>query len=223
MIPFDLSDPFPLLAPQTHTYKDAQEHSAQVDHHLGFYFQTIEENLIADNPYRKSDEAVQTWQGLPVQAMQTPYTEIRYMLSLLNPKPGQTVIDLGCAYGRMAFVMGRHYPDVNFIGYELVQERVLEAQRILSHFSYPRVRVETKDLSSADFTPPLADYYFIFDFGSPAAIEKNLNDLRVLAQTKPITVIARGRGIRHQIYQSHPWLAAINTPEVYDHFTFFRS
>lgn len=223
MILFDPGDPFPLLDPRTHTYRDAQAHSTQVDRHLGFHFQNIEEALVKQDPYQKQDEAVQTWRGLPVQAMQTPYTEIRYLLSLLNPIPGQSISDLGCAYGRMAFVIGRHYPEVSFTGFELVQERVREGQRVLAQFPFPKVHLEAADLSSAGFQPPISDFYFIFDFGSKSAIDKSLNDLRGIARRQPVTVIARGRGIRHEIYQSHPWLSAINTPEVHDHFTIFRS
>lgn len=223
MIAFDPGQLFPLLDPRSHTYKEAQNHSTQVDHHLGFHFQEIEENLLKNQNYQKSQEPVQTWAGLPVQAMQTPYTEIRYILSLLKPSPDQMVIDMGCSYGRMAHVIGQHYPQVNFIGYELVQERVDEGQRVLRHFHYPRTRLETCDLNSQTFTPPEADFYFIFDFGSRPAIEKALEDLRVIARKRGITLIARGRGIRHQIYQSHPWLCEINPPENYDHFTIFRS
>jgi len=223
MIEFALGDLFPLLDPSSHTYKEAQEHSAQVDQHLGFHFLGIEEQLLKNQSYLKTEEAVQTWAGLPVQAMQTPYSEIHQILSLLNPKSQDTVIDLGCSYGRMAHVIGAHYPLVNFIGYELVKERVEEGNRVLSNFDYPRVRLETCDLSSQDFTPPVAEYYFIFDFGSRVAIEKTLEDLRGIARGKEIVVVARGRGIRHQIYQGHPWLCQIKTPEVYDHFTVFRS
>lgn len=223
MIPFDPERPFPLLDPQSHTYQDAQAHSAQVDHHLGFQFEPIEENLLHSKDYQKKDEIVQAWQGLPVQAMQTPYTEIRYLLSRLPLQERQTVIDLGCGYGRMAHVIGKHYPEVNFIGYELVYERVMEGQRILSQHPYTQVQLQTCDLSEPAFAPAIADYYFIFDFGSKSAIEKTLGDLQQIARQKPITVIARGRGIRHQIYQNHPWLCQMQTPEVYDHFTIFRS
>lgn len=223
MISLDPGLLFPLLDPKSLTYKEAQNHSAQVDQHLGFQFQEIEEHLLKNQTYQKSEELVQTWAGLPVQAMQTPYTEIRHILSLLDPKPQQTVIDMGCSYGRMAHVIGQHYPEVNFIGYELVKERVDEGQRVLRLCNYPRVNLEACDLSSPAFTPIAADFYFIFDFGSKPAIEKALDDLRVIAQKKNITLIARGRGIRHQIYQSHPWLCEINPPENYDHFTIFRS
>jgi precorrin-6B methylase 2 len=154
--------------------------------------------------------------------MQTPYTEIRQILDLLSPKKGSTMVDLGCAYGRMAHVVGHHYSEVNFIGYELIDERVQEGNRVLAEFNYPRCRLETADLSDANFLPPLAEYYFIFDFGSRSAIEKILNDLKTISLQKEITIVARGRGIRNWIYQGHPWLYAIQEPQIFDHFSIFR-
>jgi hypothetical protein len=73
------------------------------------------------------------------------------------------------------------------------------------------------------FKPVLAQYYFIFDFGSAPAIDKTLEDLKAIAKHQSIRVVARGRYIRHRIYQSHPWLSSVNEPQDFDHFTIFTS
>jgi len=215
-------DPFPQLPEASHSYTEAQAHSVLVDEYLGFRTEEIETKLQQEWGPKTLASDVQAWVGLPVQAMQTPYTEIRQILDLLLPVKESTIVDLGCAYGRMAHVVGRHFPDVNFIGYELVPERVSEGNRVLSKFHHPRCVLETADLSEAHFVPPVAEYYFIFDFGSRSAIEKILEDLKKIALQKSITVVARGRGIRHWIYQGHPWLFAIHEPRVFDHFSIFR-
>lgn len=217
--PLDL---FPQLPAASHSYTEAQEHSVLVDAHLGFHTEEIERKLIKDWGSKSLESDVQAWVGLPVQAMQTPYTEIRQILDLLSPAKDSTVVDLGCAYGRMAHVVGHHYPGVSFVGYELVDERVQEGNRVLSQFHYPSCHLITADLSDAAFVPPLAEYYFIFDFGSRPAIEKILNDLKKISLKKEITVVARGRGIRNWIYQGHPWLYAIQEPQIFDHFSIFR-
>lgn len=193
-----------------------------MDEYLGFQTEAIEEKLLTEQGAKTLESDVQAWIGLPVQAMQTPYTEIRQILSLLRPEPGSTVVDLGCAYGRMAHVVGRHCSQVHFVGYELIPERVIEGRRVLEKFNYPLCRLETADLSATDFTPPPAEYYFIFDFGSRPAIEKILEDLKKISLQKSITVVARGRGIRNWIYQSHPWLYAVNEPQVFTHFSIFK-
>jgi SAM-dependent methyltransferase len=219
----DPENPFPLLIKGSNSYQETQEHSVLVDAWLGFNTEEIENALLKNQASKNAGSNEQAWIGLPVQAMQTPYTEIRTILNILNPQPNESVIDLGCGYGRMAHVLGRHYPEVHFVGYELVDERLQEGKRILQKFNYPYVSLKTQDLADPEFIPKSADFYFIFDFGSRPAIEKTLEDLRLIAQKKSITVVARGRGIRHWIYHGHPWLYAINEPQTFDHFTIFRS
>lgn len=215
-------DLFPQLPDSSHSYTETQEHSVLVDAHLGFRTEQIEKKLVDTWGPKTLESDVQAWVGLPVQAMQTPYTEIRQILSLLSPEKGSTVVDLGCAYGRMAHVVGHHYPEVNFIGYELIAERVDEGNRVLAPFNFTCCRLETADLSNENFCPPPAEYYFIFDFGSRSAIEKILNDLKKISLQKEISIVARGRGIRNWIYQGHPWLYAIQEPQIFDHFSIFR-
>ncbi|MBO9665473.1 MAG: methyltransferase [Bdellovibrio sp.] len=225
-IPFDPTGPFPLISDEEHTYQEAQEHSVVIDEWLGFRTAEIETALLKSKNYDiQADQTIPVnfWRGLPVQALQTPYTEIRSILKLLDPKADETVVDLGCGYGRMGFVLGLHYPQVNFVGYELVDERVREGNRVLERFNYPRAKIKTQDLTDPEFKPVLAQYYFIFDFGSAPAIDKTLEDLKWIAKNQSIRVVARGRYIRHRIYQTHPWLSSINEPQVFDHFTIFTS
>ncbi len=208
------------------TYQEAQEHSVEVDNWLGFQTAEVENSLLSSQDYNvqaDKDIPVQFWRGLPVQALQTPYSEIRWILNLLNLKPNETVVDLGCGYGRMAFVIGKHHPDVNFVGYELVAERVAEGNRVLGCFDYPRSKILTQDLTAPDFIPLKAKHYFLFDFGSAAAVDKALEDLKKIAKGQSINIVARGRYIRHRIYQAHPWLSSINEPQVHDTFTIFTS
>ncbi|WP_413578202.1 methyltransferase [Bdellovibrio sp. HCB290] len=225
-IEFNPQGPFPLIKDDEHSYQEAQEHSVVVDEWLGFKTAEIEHALLSSQDYNvQADQniPVNFWRGLPVQALQTPYTEIRHILDLLKPTEGQHIVDLGCGYGRMAFVVGKHYPNVKFTGYELVAERVNEGNRILRNFDYPLAAIKTQDLTDPRFVPVSADYYFIFDFGSAPAVDKTLEDLKSIALTRSIQVVARGRYIRHRIFQSHPWLSEINEPQVFDHFTIFKS
>src|SRR4051812_908888 len=123
MIAFDSADPFPLLPPPLRVYALEQAHAAQVDAWLGLEVERIERELLASG--RASDgKREQNWVGLPSKSLLTPYAEIRELLERLRPRAGSTLIDLGAAYGRMAFVVAAHFPEVRFVGYELVAERV---------------------------------------------------------------------------------------------------
>lgn len=217
MTEFDRDDPFPL---QDFSYADAQMHSAAVDAFLDLRCDEVEAKIHWGDT--KPDQNL--WRDLPPKTLLTPYTEFRQILNELQPKPNETVIDLGCAYGRCGFVIARHFPGVGFIGYELVGERAEEAQRAFAKFGLPSViRVEVADLADPNFKPAPASYYFIYDFGSRQAIAKTLEDLRSIAQTKSIQVIGRGRAIRDAIEQTTPWLANVHQPRHFAHFSIYQS
>lgn len=220
MIEFNPADPFPLLDLDKYTYHEAQEHSALVDQWLGFHLAEIENKISSANG---KNSAQQNWQHLSVQAFQTPYVELRNILEILKSYSPRHIVDLGCAYARMAFVMARHYPEMTFTGYELESLRVDEANRVLSLLGHSNVNVIAADLSSTNFRLPAADVYFIFDYGSETAVKKTLEDLKKIAQNQSIIVVARGRLSRFLIHKEHPWLAEVHTPQHYPHFSLYFS
>lgn len=219
MIRFDPLAPYPLLPAESHTYAEAQVHAAEVDRWLGFEMEPIEGKLHAGMP---GYEGQQLWIGLPLQAMLTPYTELRSMLARLAPQAGQTVVDLGAGYGRMGFVVARHHPGVRFVGYEFVQERVTEGSGRLRAAGAEKTSILLQaDLSDPAFVPPAADFYFIYDYGTRKAIQKTLEDLREIAATRPICVVGRGRASRDAIEQHHPWLSQVR--EHLGNYSIYRS
>lgn len=251
MLCFDPLNPFPLLAEGEATYQAAQAHSGLVDEWLGFKLDPIEERLSNERENFDTARDEQHWIGLPIKTLQTPYTEIRSLLSQLVLHPGDRVVDLGAGYGRMGFVIAQHFPGVAFTGYEVVAERVAEGQRVLGLFCRglrglghsvpdadakrtdvrlglqssvaPTIELLQADLSRADFAPVEASFYFLYDFGSRQAIAKTLNDLREISMREPITVIGRGRASRDAIERGEPWLSQVNPPRHFEHFSIYRS
>ncbi len=220
MLVFDPKDPFPLLSATEQDYRLEKAHSAQVDAWLGFNTAEIESSV------GKLHEQ-ENWSGLPIQALMTPYTEIRFILNELAPRAGESLIDLGAAYGRMGFVIARHYRELSFQGFELEPARVEEGRRSLNLFltSQPKVQVELQvaDLESASFRMPTAEYYFIYDFGTRRAIEKTLEDLRLVAIQRSLTVVGRGRRVRDLIERGQPWLSQVAVPRHFERFSIYRS
>jgi hypothetical protein len=229
MLKFSASNPFPLLRYDDKNTTDARirAHSDQVDAHLGMQIEKVEKKLRLHGCLIKAPGArakpQELWIGLAAKRFLTPYTEIRTILSLLKPKQGSTIVDLGSGYGRMGFVIGRHYPKIKFIGYEYAGERVKESKKCLNRLRYPLVKFRHADLSSLEFRPITADYYFIYDYGTQEAIKKTLGDLKKTAQEKSITVVARGRDSRDFIENHHLWLTKIAIPKRYIYFSIYRS
>ena len=141
------------------------------------------------------------------------------MLQLLSPQAGQSIVDLGAGYGRMGFVIARHFPDVRFVGYEYVAERVNEGKRCLNLAGAPpHIALQQADLSHFGFRPESADFYFIYDYGTRAAISKTLDDLKRVARNRSIVVIGRGRASRDAIEREQPWLSGTVPPEHHGHY-----
>jgi hypothetical protein len=222
-IAFNPEDPFPLLPPALRVYELEQAHASHVDAWLGLEIERVESALLASGRASPRSGAEQNWVGLKAQSLLTPYTEIREMLERLSPPEGSTIVDLGAAYGRMAFVIAEHFPGRRFVGYELVDERVREGARCLKARGATGVELCCQDLSEASFRPLPADLYFIYDFGTREAIAKTLSDLREIARDRAITVVGRGRASRDEIERRHPWLSDVCEPQHFPRYSVYKT
>lgn len=210
MLKFALNDPFPLVDERSHSEAEAREHSRQVDAWLGLEVREVESRLATlgskKRAPRASDRHQQLWFGLDEQLLMTPYVEIRRLLDRLGLVPGDRVVDLGAAYGRMGFVVQRHHPGVDFVGYEYVGERVDEGRRCLRAKGCDRASLQHVDLTSQSFSLHAARVFFLYDYGTLPAIEKTLHALKKIALRQPLTVVGRGRHCRYAIETHHGWL-----------------
>ncbi|HLT23160.1 MAG TPA: hypothetical protein VKZ84_06945 [Bacteriovoracaceae bacterium] len=204
-----LSDPDFFKCPKVNTVFKLQ-HSKFLDLILDFRVSFVEEMLLyqaagfdPDGNHEtwgpKIHGGVQTWVGLDNETLQTPYCDILKILQLLKLRPYQEVIDLGAAYGRMGIVMGGIYPKNPFIGFEYVKERVNEGNRLYQKFGMKNAKLIAADLGSSEFSLPLADVYFIYDFGQVEHIKKTLREIETLSQRRPIRVVVRGKWSREII------------------------
>jgi hypothetical protein len=193
------------------------QHANLVDKILGFRLKYIEEMLIAEamgfEPEGSHEtwgpslhQGVQTWVGLDLQTLQTPYSECLRILQLLRIKPYQHVIDLGAAYGRMGIIIGGLYIKNSFTGFEYVKSRVDEGNRIYRELGFTRSELKQQDLSDPDFKLPEADIYFIYDFGQVEHINHTLKQIELIAHKRPVKVVVRGKFTKSIIAESHPWL-----------------
>lgn len=204
-------------------YAAAKVQAKEIDDLLGLNCDQIEDELFEANQESLFLPGQQFWYGLEIQSLQTPYSEIVEMIDFLKPKKGDCWLDLGAGYGRMGFTLAFVEPDVKFIGYEYVQSRVDEGNRIFSEWNMRLAEMRQADISKADFKLDSASLYFLYDFGSKDDIYKVFEKLRVEAQKRPIQVVARGRGVRSWIFMDCPWLCEIHSPVQFKNWTFFQS
>ena len=197
---------------ENYSYSDARQFSRELDQKLGFQIDEIEQQILKNSPHTP-------WAGLDPQALQTPYPEIRMMLSKLDLQFGQKIIDLGTGYGRMGLVIGHFYPEVEFTGYEVSTERVNEGRRILDKIGLDFARAKSEgiqllqaDISSGGFEIPAVDVYFIYDFGDLESIIRVIDQLKQISMRQPIRVVGRGRRTRDHIERHEPWLSQVHPP-----------
>ncbi len=210
-----------LLKPQKN-YAQAKIHAQQIDELLGFNCQPIEADLI-QNPVPTAERSQQLWIGLDLQSLQTPYSELVQIIEVVSASPKYLWIDLGAGYGRMGIVLGFLNSEANFKGYEYVQERVVESIRIFRKWNLKNAFMTHADVADPNFEIEAAELYFIYDFGSRADIYHVLEKLRLIAKTKPIRVIARGRGIKNWLLIDFPWLSQMKAPIHFETFSLFQS
>lgn len=206
-----------ILEHQPENYLQAKEQSQQIDQLLGFRCDEVEKTIPSTNDGKIN------WSHLHVQAHQTPYSEFLEICRHLKPQPRQTFIDIGAGYCRLGIILRAYYPEVFFWGFELSAERIQEAIRVFQELELNRDNLLVQDVADSKFVLPDFDFAFIYDFGSPQDIQKLLSKLQIIARNKSIFVIARGKGIRHQILSENLWLAQINEPYHTEHWSVFRS
>ena len=76
------------------------------------------------------------------QTISQPYT-VAFMLNLLDVRPGQKVLDLGCGSGWTTALLAQMVgPTGSVYGVEIIPELVKFAQRNLAGYAFPNVAVE---------------------------------------------------------------------------------
>lgn len=182
------------------------------DRELGYRIPEVEAGL-------QPVQGAELWQSKGSRIFQTPYRELDSMLEALALEPGSKIVDLGAAYGRLGLVAAAlPAAGIEFMGFEISPERVAEARRVYALQGLDPGQMVEADLSCPDFVPPEADAYLIYDYGTRAAVQKTLEDLKSISQGRlsrgllGIRVVGRGRLSRDLIERAHPWLSQVHTP-----------
>lgn len=170
--------------------------------HLGYSLERCFDDLdLVFNLDYEVDESIQAssygneriFEGSGI-GVQSSYSTILLALQYLNLPQGTRFVDLGAGFGRVGFTIGLLRPDIEFIGYEIVEARVNVVNQSSKTFGLDRhVKFYTQDLSAKDFQIPEADVYYLFDPFSEETYKYVLGQLNALAQRKKIRIVTNGK------------------------------
>ncbi len=189
--------------------------SKKIDKIIGYRIPKIEQGLLKrfraydtfapDAEDRKQHyQGTQTWIGLHPQILQTPYSDMLHFLNILKKYNPKVIVDLGAAYGRMPVVMKAILGEVEFIGYEILPERINEAVRIHKKLNLTNCSMMHQDILADNFELPKASVYFIYDFSNPMDIRRILQKLKERLHTEQFFIVACGEGVRSLIQNKFP-------------------
>lgn len=207
-----------------HTFRRVDEvhprnHAKWLDRELGYKIPKIEEKLLQKyRAYYKSNddsnkkqhyEGTQTWIGLHPQALQTPYNDIFDALDLLQEFDIEKVVDIGAGYGRVGLVMNSLFPMARFIGYEILKQRSIEANRVFEKFNLVNCEILLENVLEDDFELPKAQVYFIYDFSEMMDICKILDVLVSRINDYNFFLITKGDRVDYLLNKKYKqfWMA----------------
>lgn len=145
-------------------------------------------------------EQMRGWRGTPAeyQAAQpmlfdhphtiyTSYIDFQSALRELRLRPGQRFVDFGMGVGRAAFTLALKHPEVSFVGYEIVKERIELARHVRQLFDFNHLTFIEANMSAEGFQPVEADVYFFYAPAKDIAVI--LNFLERLSARKDFAVV----------------------------------
>lgn len=192
-------------------------HAKDVDRLLGYKITKIEEKLVQkyraydisndESSRKKHFSGAQTWIGLHPQILQTPYCDIFKALSMFKGQQIKRVVDIGAGYGRVGLVTKTLFPNAEFLGFEIVEKRQVEGERIIRKFNLENCSINCINVLDKDFILPEADIYFIYDFSTEEDISHILKILSLRIKEYPFSLVVTGDRINNLLKKtySHVW------------------
>ncbi|MGK0176422.1 MAG: hypothetical protein ACJAYS_001068 [Lentimonas sp.] len=137
------------------------------------------------------------------------YRPIKAILKASGMKDGDTFVDIGSSYGRVGCTVGVNFPNSRFLGFEIVKERVIEAQRVAEFLQLHNVNYFDTDVSADDFTIPKADWFFLYNPLNKEALAQILKKIHHSKENREARLIAKYTGDLDK-YAKSPYLEFIS-------------
>lgn len=173
----------------------------ELDYTLYRSFDCLDECFNLNYKSEHSDTESRTIERIYLQSgvsVQSSYSALLMALRYVNLPSGSRFIDLGSGFGRVGITVGLLRPDIEFSGYEFVENRVNVATAAVKNLGLDkRVKFFQQDLSDQNFVFPEAETYYLYDPFTEETYKHIINKLTEVASRKKINVITKGNAKLH--------------------------
>jgi hypothetical protein len=149
-----------------------------------------------------------TWLHLRTESYNTPYRVFRDSIASLNLPEGSVVVDMGSGLGRMGMVVGAHFPQFKYVGYEFHEFRLRPSSENANAFGFDNVQYIQADFSSPELNLVDGDvFFFYYPNNNPGVMAAAMEKIHQIAKRKKVRILIRmsvgGGGERA------PWLKQV--------------
>ena len=156
--------------------------ASMIDKIVGYKDLATLEDGRNEDEVQELTETIKCWGMRSKAGFSSHYEEIKQILRSIDLKDGDTFIDVGSSYGRVGSILGVNFPNVNFIGYEIVKPRLEEAQRIAESLQLKNVKYVHANLVLETFSFQKANWFLIYNIFDDDEITTQI--IEKIAKTK---------------------------------------
>lgn len=160
-----------------------------IDHIFNFNYLSDRE-LSVPEAQMNSSERLYIGSGVGVQS---GYSNLLLAFHSLTLEKDAKVIDLGSGYGRVGLVFSILNPELGFIGYEFVKNRVDVSNKATSFLNLEkRLCYKVQDLSDRSFDLPVANVYYLYDPFTEDTYKYIIKKIIAIGKKQKVSVVTKG-------------------------------
>lgn len=166
-----------------------------IDSLLGINYIEDERLLSSGDSAEKEQERLYLNSGLGVQ---TNYGNLSLVLAELDLNSESVIFDLGSGFGRLGFMVGFSFPEVQFHGYEILISRVEQSNQIAKNFGLQeRVHFHSENLSHAAIPYSQANIFYLYDPFHEATYLKIAQKIAEVSKNKKVQIVTKGHSKKY--------------------------
>lgn len=160
-----------------------------IDHIFNFNYLSDRE-LSVPEAQMNSSERLYIGSGVGVQS---GYSNLLLAFHSLALEKDAKVIDLGSGYGRVGLVFSILNPELAFVGYEFVKNRVDVSNKATSFLNLEKgLNYKVQDLSDRSFDLPIANVYYLYDPFTEDTYKYIIKKIIAVGQKQKVSVVTKG-------------------------------